>query len=280
MLTSVLQQVGVVDRGRPAGAEDAHDDRQPDDHLGGRDDHDEERHDLAVERAVHAAERHEGQVDRVEHQLDRHEHEDRVAAQQHAERADGEDQRGEVEVVAGVHRWCTEPPWSPTCSASSAGSTLPGASDPSGSSEGVAAESRSANTPGPGSGVGWPLEKRARAISRCVIALADFSLCASTMAPSAAVMSSALVISKAKTYFVNSSRAMPTTLPSALTSSSPAPPPSPTPLAMAVMSRPANPSPSTNAARRWPLSVSTSESLESTPTSMSTNRNSISTAPV
>src|SRR4051812_14683589 len=280
MLTSVLQQVGVVDRGRPAGAEDAHDDREPDDHLGGRHDHDEERHDLAVQRAVHAAERDEGQVDRVQHQLDRHEHEDRVAAQQDAERTDREDQGGQVEVVAGVHRWCTEPPESPTCSASRAGSTLPGASVPSGSSDGVAAESRSAKTPGPGSGVGCPPEKRARAISRWVIALADFSLCASTIAPSAAVMSSALVISKAKTYFVNSSRAMPTTLPSALTSSRPAPPPSPTPLAIAVMSSPAKPRPRTNAASRWPRSVSTSESLESTPTSIRTNRNSIRTAPV
>src|SRR3954452_13528389 len=233
MLTSVLQQVGVVDRGRPAGAEDAHDDGQPDDHLGGRDDHDEERHDLAVEGAVHAAERHQGQVDGVEHQLDRHEDEDRVAAQQNAQRADREQQRGEEQVVARVHRWCTEPPMSPTCSPDSAGSTLPGASEPSGRSDGVAAESRSAKTPGPGSGVGCPPEKRARAISRCVMCVADFSLYASTMAPSAAVMSSALVISKAKTYFVNSSRAMPTTLPSALASASPAPPPSPVPLAIA-----------------------------------------------
>jgi len=34
------------------------------------------------------------------------------------------------------------------------------------------------------------------------------------------------------------------------------------------------------AATRWPLIVSTSESAEFTPTIMSTNRNSISTAPV
>ena len=34
------------------------------------------------------------------------------------------------------------------------------------------------------------------------------------------------------------------------------------------------------AASRWPRSVSTSESDASTPTSMSTNRNSIMTAPV
>src|SRR3954467_12829412 len=40
---SVLQQVDVVDGGGAAGPVDAHDDRQPDDDLGGGDDHDEER---------------------------------------------------------------------------------------------------------------------------------------------------------------------------------------------------------------------------------------------
>ena len=55
--SSRLQQVGAVDRGRPAGAEDRHDDRQADDDLGGRDDHDEEGDDLAVEVAVHRGRR-------------------------------------------------------------------------------------------------------------------------------------------------------------------------------------------------------------------------------
>src|SRR3954447_13418443 len=49
-----LQEVGVVDRGRAAGAEDGHDDGQSDDDLGGRDDHDEQRDHLAVEAAVEA----------------------------------------------------------------------------------------------------------------------------------------------------------------------------------------------------------------------------------
>src|SRR5919112_377407 len=49
---SVLEQVGVVDRRRPAGPEERHDDRQADDDLGGGDDHDEERHDLAVDGAA------------------------------------------------------------------------------------------------------------------------------------------------------------------------------------------------------------------------------------
>src|SRR5690348_16747190 len=43
----VLQQVGFVDRGRPAGAEDRDDDGETDDDLGGRDDHDEERDHLS-----------------------------------------------------------------------------------------------------------------------------------------------------------------------------------------------------------------------------------------
>src|SRR5512139_4252957 len=38
----VLQQVGAVDRGRATGAEDGHDDRQPDHDLRGGDDHHEE----------------------------------------------------------------------------------------------------------------------------------------------------------------------------------------------------------------------------------------------
>ena len=49
---------------------------------------------------------------------------------------------------------------------------------------------------------------------------------------------------------------------------------------MPAMSRPAKASANTIAASRWPLIVSTSESDESTPTIMRTNRNSIMTAPV
>src|SRR5262245_15015542 len=71
---SVLQQVGVVDRGRPAGTEDRHDDREPHDHLGRGHHHHVEGHDLPVERAVDPGERDERQVHRVEHQLDAHEH--------------------------------------------------------------------------------------------------------------------------------------------------------------------------------------------------------------
>src|SRR5690554_1057975 len=107
--SSALQQVDVVDRGRAAGAVDRHDDRQPDDHLGGRDDHDEERHHLAREVAVHPRERHERQVGRVEHELDAHEDDDRVAPDEHGQRADREQDRGEHEVVREVHRTCSSP---------------------------------------------------------------------------------------------------------------------------------------------------------------------------
>src|SRR3954463_10225851 len=45
----VLQQARVVDRGRATRAEDGHDDRQPDDHLGRRHHHHKERRHLPVE---------------------------------------------------------------------------------------------------------------------------------------------------------------------------------------------------------------------------------------
>src|SRR5918998_4520750 len=96
---SVLQQVGVVDRGGPPGAVDRHDDGEADDDLRGGDDHDEERHDLAVESAGGPGERDQRQVHRVEHQLDAHEDDDRVAPHEDAHSADREQDRGEHEVV-------------------------------------------------------------------------------------------------------------------------------------------------------------------------------------
>ena len=64
IVTSVLQQAGVVDRGRAAGPEDGHDDRQADDDLGGGHDHHEEGDDLAVEVAVLPGEGDEREVAR------------------------------------------------------------------------------------------------------------------------------------------------------------------------------------------------------------------------
>src|SRR6478672_2675605 len=99
-----LQQVGVVDRGRPAGTEDGHDDGQSHDDLGRGDHHDEQGDHLAVEVAAHPGERHEHQVGRVEHQLDPHEHDDRVAAHEDRSATDREQQGREVDVVDEVHR--------------------------------------------------------------------------------------------------------------------------------------------------------------------------------
>src|SRR5215203_946293 len=100
---SVLQQVGVVDRGGPPGAVDRHDDGEADDDLRGGDDHDEERHDLAVDGAGGAGEGDQRQVHRVEHQLHAHEHDDRVAPHEDAHGADREEDRGEDQVVSQGH---------------------------------------------------------------------------------------------------------------------------------------------------------------------------------
>src|SRR5688500_11661666 len=59
---SVLQQVGVVDRRGLTGPVDRHDDREADDDLRGGDDHDEERHDLAIEGAGGPGDRLHGTV--------------------------------------------------------------------------------------------------------------------------------------------------------------------------------------------------------------------------
>ena len=105
------------------------------------------------------------------------------------------------------------------------------------------------------------------------------SVCASTIAPSAAVISSALVTSNGKTYLVKMSVARPVTFdgPSASGAFADGP--------MAAcptmrLSRTSRPIPASPAARRWPLIVSTIESAEVIPTIITTNRNSISTAPV
>src|SRR6266496_3090154 len=189
---SVLQQVGVVHRGRPAGTEDRHDDREPDDHLGRGHHHHEEGHDLPVERTVDPREGDQRQVDRVEHQLDAHEHDDRVAPDQHADRADGEQQGRQQEVDGWGHedspslvgfsaRTPAEAPLPATALRSSSNDSAAadamiadsdsGAIEPSGRSAGVATDVDVANTPGPGSGDGRSCSprKRASTSSRCVL---------------------------------------------------------------------------------------------------------------
>ncbi len=99
------------------------------------------------------------------------------------------------------------------------------------------------------------------------------------MAPSAAVISSALVTSNAKTQREKRMLAMPWMLPSELASESPTTAPSAVWLRATTSTTPSS-SPAAVAISRWPLMVSTTESDASTPTSISTNRNSIRIAPV
>src|SRR4051794_22500359 len=101
---SVLEEVGVVDRGGAPGPVDRHDDREPDHDLGGGHDHHEEGDDLAVEGAGRAGEGDQRQVDRVEHQLDAHEDDDGVAPDEHPDRADAEQDRRQHQVIAERHR--------------------------------------------------------------------------------------------------------------------------------------------------------------------------------
>ena len=93
------------------------------------------------------------------------------------------------------------------------------------------------------------------------------------------MISSALVNSNAHRYREKISAAKPSTLPLALALVSPAKPPVAA-LPMAAISRMPKPIPVITAATRWPRSVSFSDSAESTPISISTNKNSIITAPV
>ncbi len=70
---------------------------------------------------------------------------------------------------------------------------------PSGSMAGMSTALCSAYTPGGGSGWTWPLSILRRATSRCVGLGEVRSRCASTIAPSAAVISRALVTSNGNT---------------------------------------------------------------------------------
>lgn len=99
------------------------------------------------------------------------------------------------------------------------------------------------------------------------------------MAPTAAVMSRAPVISKAKTYFVKMRAARPSTLPFAFASVRPLNSVREA-LPMPAISSTPKPRPHSRASHRCPLMVSFSESAAVTPTSITTNRKSIMIAPV
>src|SRR5919201_23717 len=113
-MSSVLQQVRVVDRRGLAASEDRHDDRQADDDLGGGHDHHEERDDLSVESAVHTGKGDKGQVRGVQHELDAHEDHDGIAADEHPDRPDREQDGRQRQVVAG-HFFSSSRDSSSTC---------------------------------------------------------------------------------------------------------------------------------------------------------------------
>ena len=97
----------------------AHRDDQPeaDDDLGGGDGHHGEREDLAVDAAVQARERDQGEVRGVEHDLEREQHDQRAAPQEHARRADREEDRGDDEVPGDVRAVTSAPGHRAPCSA-------------------------------------------------------------------------------------------------------------------------------------------------------------------
>src|SRR6185312_2077197 len=98
-MRSPLQAREGVGGQRLAMTEHADEDREADRGFGGGDGHDEEHDDLPVGGAERPAERDEAQVHRVQHDLDRQKDRDEVAADEHAGRADGEQNRREHEVV-------------------------------------------------------------------------------------------------------------------------------------------------------------------------------------
>ena len=99
----VCGQIEIVHARGRARTIDGHDDRQADDNFGGRDDHDKERHDLAVNVGVNARKRHEDEVRGVEHHFDAHERDDRAAAHEDRGRTDGEQHTRKDEVPGEAH---------------------------------------------------------------------------------------------------------------------------------------------------------------------------------
>src|SRR5699024_2896861 len=79
-LSSVLQQVGIVDRGRTACTENSNNNRKPHHNFCGGYHHDEERHDLPIKVAVHARKRHKSQVCGVQHEFYAHKDDNRVTS--------------------------------------------------------------------------------------------------------------------------------------------------------------------------------------------------------
>src|SRR5882757_6701646 len=94
----MLQLIEFLDLDRVALAVQRDDDGEADGDLGRGDGEDEEHEDVAVERAVELREGDQRERRRQQHQLEAHVDHERVLAQQHAEEADGEQQRADEEV--------------------------------------------------------------------------------------------------------------------------------------------------------------------------------------
>src|SRR5687767_6810869 len=97
--TSPLERPECVGVERFAVAEQRDHDCQAHRGLGGRHGHHEEGDDLAVDIAAKAPEGDERQVHRVQHDLDRQQNRDQVLAQEHAGRADREEDRRDDQVM-------------------------------------------------------------------------------------------------------------------------------------------------------------------------------------
>src|ERR1035441_5474342 len=97
----VFEEANWIDVEGLPGSIDGDDDGEADGGFGGGDHHYEEDEDLAADLVPHVGEGDEGQVDRVEHQLNRDEDGDDVALDEEGGNADGEEHRGEDEVVCG-----------------------------------------------------------------------------------------------------------------------------------------------------------------------------------
>src|SRR5215208_27005 len=106
-ITSAAQSREPVDVEDEPAPGHRHDQPEAHDDLRGGYRHDRQREDLPVAVPLKARERDQGEVAAVEHDLDREQHDQRVAPDEHAERADREQRAGYREVpgdVRAVHR--------------------------------------------------------------------------------------------------------------------------------------------------------------------------------
>jgi len=87
-------------------AEEGDDEGESYGNFSGGDGDDEEHHHLAIEVVVVAGEGHQSEVGRVEHQFETHEDHEEVAACDHAQQTQAEEQRADDQVMveSGSHR--------------------------------------------------------------------------------------------------------------------------------------------------------------------------------